>query len=65
VLSLSIDDSLTAKDKATRHPELGSFIPVGYPVYVLFDSWYASAKLIKWCRRHNWHVICAYYTIFY
>ena len=39
--------------------ELESLIPDGYPVYVLFDSWYASAKLIKWCRRRNWHVICA------
>lgn len=39
--------------------ELERLIPDGYPVYVLFDSWYASAKLIKWCRRRNWHVICA------
>jgi hypothetical protein len=39
--------------------ELEPLIPDGYPVYVLFDSWYASAKLIKWCRRRNWHVICA------
>jgi transposase len=28
-------------------------------VYVTFDSWYASAKLIKLCRRQGWHVICA------
>lgn len=39
--------------------ELETLIPNGYPVYVLFDSWYASAKLIKWCRRRDWHVICA------
>lgn len=39
--------------------ELEALIPDGYPVYVLFDSWYASAKLIEWCRRRNWHVICA------
>jgi hypothetical protein len=39
--------------------ELEQLIPDGYPAYVLFDSWYASAKLIKWCRRRNWHVICA------
>jgi hypothetical protein len=39
--------------------ELEPLIPDGYPVYVLFDSWYSSAKLIKWCRRRNWHVICA------
>jgi transposase len=28
-------------------------------VYVLFDSWYASAKLINLCLRRNWQVICA------
>lgn len=38
---------------------LAPLIPKGYSVYVLFDSWYASAKLIKWCRRCKWHVICA------
>lgn len=25
---------------------------------VQFDSWYASARLIKYCRRHSWHVTC-------
>jgi hypothetical protein len=39
--------------------ELAQWLPPGYPVYVLFDSWYASAKLIKFCRRQGWHVICA------
>ena len=39
--------------------QLESLIPHGYAVYVLFDSWYASTKLIKWCRRRHWHVICA------
>jgi hypothetical protein len=39
--------------------ELQSLLPKGYPVYVLFDSWYASAKLIQFCRRQKWHVICA------
>jgi hypothetical protein len=43
----------------TMLAELEPLIPDEYPVYVLFDSWYASAKLIKWCRRRNWHVICA------
>ncbi len=33
--------------------ELEPLIPDGYPVYVLFDSWYASAKLIKWWRREG------------
>lgn len=39
--------------------ELSELLPKGYRVYVLFDSWYASAKLIKFCRRQRWHVICA------
>jgi len=39
--------------------ELTELLPTGYQVYVLFDSWYASAKLIKFCRRQRWHVICA------
>ena len=38
---------------------LVEFLPDTVPVYVLFDSWYASAKLIKLCRRKRWHVICA------
>jgi hypothetical protein len=39
--------------------ELAPLIPSKVPVYVLFDSWYASAKLIKLCRQWGWHVICA------
>ncbi len=39
--------------------ELAELLPRGHRVYVLFDSWYASAKLIKFCRRQRWHVICA------
>lgn len=39
--------------------ELAQRLPKGYQVYVLFDSWYASAKLIKFCRRQGWQVICA------
>lgn len=39
--------------------ELADLLPTGHRVYVLFDSWYASAKLIKFCRRQRWHVICA------
>lgn len=39
--------------------QLAGLIPETVPVYVLFDSWYASAKLIKFCRRYGWHVICA------
>jgi len=42
--------------------ELAQMLPPGYKVTVLFDSWYASAKLIKFCRRQGWHVICAIKT---
>ncbi len=33
-------------------------LPKGYKIYVLFDSWYASARLIKYVRRQGWHVMC-------
>jgi len=39
--------------------ELETLLPAGSRVYVLFDSWYASAKLIQFCLRRNWQVICA------
>jgi hypothetical protein len=39
--------------------ELSQLLPKGHKVYVLFDSWYSSEKLIKFCRRQKWHVICA------
>jgi len=39
--------------------ELKALLPDDYKVYVLFDSWYASNRLIKYCRRQGWHVICA------
>jgi len=38
--------------------ELKPLIPKDLQIYVLFDSWYASAKLIKFLRRQGWHVIC-------
>jgi hypothetical protein len=34
-------------------------LPKSHPVYVLFDSWYTSAKLVSWIRRQGWHVIAA------
>jgi hypothetical protein len=37
--------------------EVEPWLPTDFQVYILFDSWYASAKLIKYCRRQNWHVI--------
>jgi hypothetical protein len=40
--------------------ELAELLPEDCKVYVLFDSWYASARLINFCLRHKgWHVICA------
>jgi len=39
--------------------ELRDLLPEGYTVYVLFDRWYGSGKLIKFIRRQGWHVICA------
>jgi hypothetical protein len=33
-------------------------IPKAVRVYVLCDSWYAAARLIKYVRRQNWHIIC-------
>ena len=33
------------------------WLPPASPVYVLFDSWYTSAKLVKWVRQQGWHVI--------
>jgi hypothetical protein len=38
---------------------LQRLLPPGFHVYVLFDSWYASHRLLKFCRRRDWHVICA------
>lgn len=37
---------------------VAALIPDGYQVYVLCDSWYAAASLMKWCRAQDWHVIC-------
>lgn len=61
-----------ARDKGKRLPfkskltlakeilkELAALLPQTQPVYVLFDSWYASKKLIKLCRQLGYHVICA------
>jgi DDE superfamily endonuclease len=33
------------------------YLPEGVKVYVLFDSWYTSAKLVRWIRKRDWHVI--------
>lgn len=39
--------------------DLHGRLPKWLQVIVLFDSWYASNKLLKFCRRQGWHVICA------
>jgi hypothetical protein len=33
-------------------------LPKDWAVYVQFDSWYASEKLIRYVRRQGWHVLC-------
>ena len=38
--------------------QLRPLLPKGWKVVVQFDSWYASARLIKYCRRQSWHVTC-------
>jgi hypothetical protein len=37
---------------------LDPLLPDGWTVYVQFDSWYASEKLIKYVRRQGWRVTC-------
>jgi Transposase DDE domain len=39
--------------------ELQQLLPPGFQVYVLFDSWYAANRLLTFCRRQGWHVVCA------
>lgn len=38
--------------------QLRPLLPKDWKVVVQFDSWYASARLIKYCRRQSWHVTC-------
>jgi len=38
--------------------ELLPLLPQDWQVYVQFDSWYASRRLIKFARRQGWHVTC-------
>jgi hypothetical protein len=39
--------------------QVRSLLPKENPVYVLFDSWYTSAQLVKGIRQLGWHVIAA------
>lgn len=49
-----------SKNSLARHilAELRPLIPLGWQVYVQFDSWYASERLIKYVHRQGWHTIC-------
>lgn len=38
--------------------QLRPLLPADWQVVVQFDSWYASARLVKYCRRQGWHVTC-------
>lgn len=38
--------------------QLRPSLPKGWKVVVQFDSWYASARLVNYCRRQGWHVTC-------
>jgi hypothetical protein len=33
-------------------------LPTGWTVYVQFDSWYASERLLKYVHRQGWHTVC-------
>lgn len=39
--------------------ELKPLLPDDFKVYVLFDSWYAAARLLKFIHRQGWYTICA------
>jgi DDE superfamily endonuclease len=38
---------------------LRPLLPAGWAVYVQFDSWYASERLLRYVHRHGWHAVCA------
>ena len=38
---------------------LKALLPAGWTIYVQFDSWYASEKLLKYVHRQGWHAVCA------
>jgi hypothetical protein len=38
---------------------LQPLLPPGVPVYVLHDTWYASARLLKRSHQYQWHTITA------
>ncbi|RMD67015.1 transposase [Candidatus Parcubacteria bacterium] len=38
--------------------ELAPLLPRDWKVFVQFDSWYASGRLLKFVRRQGWHATC-------
>jgi hypothetical protein len=38
---------------------LKPLLPAGWTISVQFDSWYASAGLLKYVHRQGWHAVCA------
>jgi hypothetical protein len=38
---------------------LKPLLPAGWTIYVQFDSWYASEKLLNYVHRQGWHAVCA------
>ena len=37
---------------------LRPLLPAGWEVYIQFDTWYASARLLKYIHRQGWHTVC-------
>lgn len=48
-----------SKLELARHmlEQIKPLLPDSLSIYVLFDSWYTSAKLLRWIRNQGWHVI--------
>jgi DDE superfamily endonuclease len=38
---------------------LRPLLPPGWTIYVQFDSWYASERLLQYVHRQGWHAVCA------
>jgi len=38
---------------------LRPLLPADWTIYVQFDSWYASERLLQYVRRQGWHAVCA------
>jgi hypothetical protein len=53
--------SFCSKNRLARQmlEALRPLLPADWKVYVQFDSWYASEKLIRFIYRQSWHVVGA------